>query len=46
MQDLQSRGIYVKTLDGLIDTKAMKMMAPLSHRTIKWTSRSRKKPNC
>ena len=29
MQDLQSRGIYVKTLDGLIDTKAMKMMAPL-----------------
>ena len=27
--DFLGRGIYVKTLDGLIDTKAMKMMAPL-----------------
>ena len=29
MQDLQDRGVYVRTLDGLIDTEKMQMMAPL-----------------
>ena len=29
MQDLQDRGVFVKTLDGLIDTEKMQMMAPL-----------------
>ena len=29
MQDLQDRGVFVRTLDGLIDTEKMQMMAPL-----------------
>lgn len=29
LHDLQSRGIYVRTLDGLLDTKALGKMAPL-----------------
>ncbi len=29
MQDLQEKGIFVKTLDGLINTESMQLMAPL-----------------
>ena len=29
MQDLQDRGVFVRPLDGLIDTEKMQMMAPL-----------------
>ena len=29
MQDLQDKGVFVKTLDGLINTEAMQLMAPL-----------------
>ena len=29
LHDLQNRGIYVRTLDGLLDTRALGKMAPL-----------------
>ena len=29
LHDLQSRGIHVKTLDGLLDTRSLGKMAPL-----------------